>query len=65
MRGNVSQAEVVRQAVKHLAEKNDQDAASLQERLRRYRASRRIAAEDADAYLEEVAEDRSRWGRDT
>jgi hypothetical protein len=63
-RQNVSQAEVVRQAVKHLAERSDRDATSVQERLRQYRASQRISAEEADAYLEEVAEDRSRWGRD-
>ena len=60
----VSQAEVVRRAVKTAAERAESDEAAVGEKLRAYRASGRVAREAADAYLRQTAEDRARWGRD-
>ena len=63
-RWNVSQAEVVRRAVKLAADWADTEGNSVQEQLKSYRTKNRIKREAADEYLEQVAEDRSRWGRD-
>ena len=62
---NVSQAEVVRRAVRLAAEKAIVEGGSVQERLLAYRKSGRITSEAADAYLEQVSEDRADWVMDT
>jgi Arc/MetJ-type ribon-helix-helix transcriptional regulator len=60
-RWKVSQAEVVRRAVE-IAERQDRDAASeVREQLQSYRASGKLNPQEADAYLEEVREDRRQW----
>ena len=63
-RWNVSQAEVVRRAVKLAADRSEAEGDSVQEQLRLYRASGRIKRDAADSYLRQVAEYRARWGRD-
>lgn len=60
---NVSQAEVVRRAVKLASDRIDIEESSVQERLQSYRMSGRIEPEAADVYLKQVAEDRARWER--
>lgn len=62
-RWNVSQAEVVRRAVKAAAEQDEAEARSVGERLSHYRKSNQITREAANAYLAEVAQERSEWGR--
>jgi hypothetical protein len=61
---HVSQAEVVRKAV----EKAERDMEQLkQEKLKqlyRYHEKRGMKSETAEAYLNEVAENRSEWGRE-
>ena len=63
LRWNVSQAEVVRRAVKLAANKATADGDSVHEQLRLYRTRRGIDRDEADAYLGLVAADRARWGR--
>ena len=63
-RWGVSQAEVVRRAVRIAAERSDEKAASVHERLQSYQASRRIDPERADVFLKQVNNDRARWSRD-
>lgn len=60
-RWKVSQAEVVRRAVRAADERAESDAVA--ERLERYRAGHRLAREDADAYLARVGRDRAEWSR--
>lgn len=60
----VSQAEVVRRAVAMAEQRARSAAGSVGERLQEYRSIGRIPGDAADAYLKEIAEDRSRWGRD-
>lgn len=62
-RWNVSQAEVVRRAVRAAADQADAEGDSVAERLETYRAGDRLAPEAADAYLSRVREDRSDWIR--
>lgn len=62
-RWNVSQAEVVRRAVRAAADQADAEGDSVSERLDQYRAGNRLASEEADAYLSRVREDRSEWTR--
>jgi len=63
-RWGVSQAEVVRRAVKLAADQVEAGGNTVRERLRAYRKSNRVGHDVADAYLKQVAEDRARWGRD-
>lgn len=60
----VSQAEVVRRAVKLASDQAAAEADSVQERLDAYRKSSRIARREADDYLAQVNEERERWARD-
>lgn len=62
-RWNVSQAEVVRRAVKLAADKTAAEGGAVAEQLFEYRKSNRITRTAADAYLKKVAEDRADWGR--
>lgn len=62
-RWNVSQAEVVRRAVKIAADQADAEGLSVAERLEAYRAARRLDPRVADRYLERVSRDRAEWGR--
>lgn len=62
-RWKVSQAEVVRRAVKIAEEHADAEGLSVAERLEAYRAARRVEPREADRYLEQVARDRVEWGR--
>lgn len=62
-RWNVSKAEVVRRAIKQAAERSE--GSEVQERLGQYRAGRKVAANEADEYLRQVAEDRAGWRRDS
>lgn len=60
-RWQVSQAEVVRRAIE-IAENQDRDEGiEVREQLQSYRASGRMKPDEADAYLEEVREDRRQW----
>ena len=63
-RWDVSQAEVIRRAVKLAADRSDAVGDDIRERLRSYRASGRIDRKQADEYLRTIDEDRSRWRRD-
>ena len=63
-RWNVSQAEVVRRAVKLAADKMATEGGSVGEQLLEYRRRSRITRDAADAYLKRVAKDRANWGRD-
>ena len=60
---NVSQAEVVRRAVRLAEEHADSRADSVAERLEAYRAGNRLDRKRADEYLEKVNSDRSEWAR--
>lgn len=60
---NVSQAEVVRRAVRLAAEKERSDPGRLLERLTEYRNQGRIEPEEAERYLGEVAAERAGWER--
>lgn len=62
-RWDVSQAEVVRRAVRAAADQADAEGESLAGRLDQYRAGNRLSTEEADAYLSRVREDRSEWTR--
>ncbi len=63
-RWGVSQAEVVRRAVRLAADQSEKESSDVRERVARYRSSRRITAEQANEFLQRVAEDRGSWGRD-
>jgi hypothetical protein len=56
-RWKVSQAEVVRRAVK-LAEET-----TVQQQLQEYRKRNRLSRDAADSYLKQVSENRANWGR--
>ena len=61
---NVSQAEAIRRAV-HLAyTRSESEAGELRERLAEYRAAGRVAADEADAYLRRLQEEREDWRRE-
>lgn len=60
---HVSQAEVVRRAVRMTAEGERSDADQLRERLTSYQEAGRMTAETADQYLAEVSADRAGWKR--
>lgn len=62
-RWRVSQAEVVRRAVRAAAEADRADAEGLVDRLSRYRDAGRLTAEAAEEYLGQVAGDRASWER--
>ncbi len=62
-RWNVSQAEVVRRAVKIAEDQADAEGLSVAERLEAYRAEQRVDPHEADRYLERVSRDRAEWGR--
>ena len=62
-RWQVSQAEVVRRAVRLASEADRSDAEGLIARLDDYRAAGRLTAEEAEAYLGVVAADRASWDR--
>jgi predicted transcriptional regulator len=61
----VSQAEVVRRALERAEHENDKTAPDPLARLQAYHESGGLDARAAAAYLEEVAENRAEWGRDT
>jgi hypothetical protein len=62
-RWRVSQAEVVRRAVRAAAEADRSDSVGLTDRLARYRDAGRMTAEAAEAYLGQLAGDRAGWER--
>ena len=62
-RWRVSQAEVVRRAVKLAVERAQAEERDLRERLAAYHADGRLTPAAADAWLDEVAEGRAEWGR--
>ena len=59
----VSQAEVVRRAVRVAADRDHADTEGILARLAAYRSAGRLTAEQADAYLGTVAEGRAAWER--
>ena len=61
---HVSQAEVVRKAIKKAESDFDTEREEKLDRLRMYHKNDRIKSKTADEYLDEVAENRSSWGRD-
>jgi hypothetical protein len=62
-RWRVSQAEVVRRAVERAEAADAEEAAARIARLRAYHECGGLGVERAEAYMEEVAENRSEWGR--
>jgi predicted transcriptional regulator len=61
---NVSQAEVVRRAV-HLAyTRSESEAGEVRERIAEYRAAGRVGADEANAYLRRLQEEREDWRRE-
>ena len=62
-RWRVSQAEVVRRAVEQAEAADSEESAARMTRLRAYHERGGLAAENADSYMEEVAENRNEWGR--
>jgi len=59
----VSQAEVVRRAVRLAVEQDWTDTVYIRQRLAEYQDAGRITAEAADEYLGDVAADRAGWER--
>jgi hypothetical protein len=59
----VSQAEVVRRSIEQAERLAEQESADLRNRLAAYHERGGLAVRAAEAYLEEVAEARSEWGR--
>ena len=57
---HVSQAEVVRRAVKLAAEKGEREEVSVRERLREYRTSGKVNPESAATYLAQIRDGRNR-----
>ena len=64
-RWRVSQAEVVRRAVRTAAQIDTSDSDGLEQRLTRYRAAGRLTAEAAEDYLGDLSVDRGAWQRGT
>ena len=60
---HVSQAEVVRKAIKKAESEFNTGNRDKLELLRQYHERKEIKIEVADTYLDEVAENRSSWGR--
>ncbi len=60
---HISQAEVVRRAVEKAEDDYTAAAGEKLAPLLRYHKQAKLKAEEADKYLEEVAENRSSWGR--
>jgi len=60
---NVSQAEVVRRAVRIAAQEERADTGRLRHRLTKYQNEGRINLEEAERYLGEVAAERAGWER--
>jgi len=61
---HVSQAEVVRRAIERAEAEAKAETDAALGRLRSYHARGGLDAGKASAYLEEVAESRTDWGRD-
>ena len=57
----VSQAEVVRRAVKRAAEQEESEELSVKEHLKQYRAGSPLTEARTNEFLKEVKEDRDRW----
>lgn len=62
-RWRVSQAEVVRRAIDQADARDAEETVARIERLRDYYRRGGLSSETAASYLEEVAENRSEWGR--
>ncbi|MFP4302838.1 MAG: ribbon-helix-helix protein, CopG family [Spirochaetaceae bacterium] len=62
-RWDVSQAEVVRRAVKLAEDHDEKNSESVRERLRGYQEDGNLTADSAGQYLKQVAKDRERWDR--
>jgi hypothetical protein len=62
-RWRVSQAEVVRRAIRTAAQIDSSDSDGLEKRLTRYREAGRLTAEVAEDYLGELTADRGAWQR--
>jgi len=63
-RWDVSQAEVVRRAMKLAEVQEEKNSESVRERLRGYQEGGYLTADIAEQYLKQVAEDRKRWDRE-
>lgn len=63
-RWGVSQAEVVRRAVKSAADNEESRETTVHEKLNTYRKKNKIDADAADRYLNRVEEDRHHWRND-
>jgi hypothetical protein len=61
----VSQAEVVRRAIEQALADDERGRNALLTRLDAYHQRNGVNAAAADRYLEEVAENRAEWGRDS
>lgn len=61
---HVSQAEVVRKAIKMAEYTTEQQKQEKLQYLYRYHKKNGLSAEIADAYLQAVKKDRSEWGRE-
>jgi hypothetical protein len=61
----VSQAEVVRRAIEQALADDERERNALLTRLDAYHQRNGVNAVAADRYLEEVAENRAEWGRDS
>ncbi len=57
----VSQAEVVRRAVGIAAEQTAGETEGLLEKIYLYQRAGRVSRDQADAYIEELAESRAEW----
>ena len=60
---HISQAEVVRKAIKKAESDFNSEREEKLGRLRLFHKNKGVKIETADAYLDEVAENRSSWGR--
>lgn len=60
---HVSQAEVVRKAIKNAESEFNKETEKKLDLLRQYHKREGVKTGIADAYLDEVAENRSSWGR--
>jgi hypothetical protein len=61
----VSQAEVVRRAIEQALADDERGRNALLTRLDAYHQRNGVNAAAADRYLEEVADNRAEWGRDS
>ncbi len=59
----VSQAEVVRRAIEQADRQAEREKTQIIDRLAAYHQQGSLSAPQAQAYLEEVAENRAEWGR--